>query len=415
MWEVVYAIIALIIVIVLIIINIRIKKKNPNKNPLIRKVKRIKIGLVVLSFVLFAWAGYFCYKNLDTYDMTNKDIIKTCLLEGITAFILCLPLSIDSLYESILKEDKISHTKFVIAKEYNKEYLRKLNAAGIHVYFEISKKVKNNKLSLEEALKFPAGNYYISSRDSKRLKNDYLYRSDKSLEEVYDLIQEERGKHDNYIRTLEFDILLYAPLIISLIVFYLQGFPIGIDCLMVSILKLGTFLVSHFILPKMPYDVDLMERYPKNYTDLFGEQEWIMLSLESFCLCFVITIPYMFLLSEGTSVAFAGTTFICTYLDTIVFLLFSLFSGKLLVKNIIPTIKFKWSRYFLLMLIILSIGVNFIPYYLLDNIGLQNYLVSIVIALIAVFFLEFTKIARYFTMKGRKKNVFKNYQKRSRS
>lgn len=415
MTELITTIIALVIIIALIIINIIIKRKNPNKNPLNRKIKKIKLALLILGLILFAFSSYFCYRNLNTFTMSNNDIIKTCLLEGLTTFILVLPLSIDSLYEHLFKEEKISHTKFIIAKEYNKEYLRKLNAAGIYVYFETSKKVKNNYLSLAEAKNFPQGNYYINPEDSKHLKNEYLLRSSKSLAEIYDLILDERGKHDNYIRAFEFNILLYVPIIVSLIIFYIQGFPICIDIFMVSLLKLGTFIVSHHIFPSSPYDVDLMTRHPKKYTDLLGEQEWIMIILESFCLCFVITIPYMFLLSEGTTVSFAGTMLISTYLFTIIFLLFSTFSSKMLIKNIIPTLKYRPTRFLIILIILLTIAVNYIPYNLLDNIGLQNYFASIIIALIAVFFPEFTKIARYFTMKGRKKNVSKNNQKHRRS
>ena len=127
-------IISFIILLILIIYNIYISKKHNQslKLELYKKIKKIKIILYLVSIIIFI---LFLITNLLPLGTspTNKEII-TCIINALSVSLLALPLSLETLYiTTFTNEEKYTYIKTIITTIYNKEYITKLNKAGINV------------------------------------------------------------------------------------------------------------------------------------------------------------------------------------------------------------------------------------------------------------------------------------------
>jgi hypothetical protein len=86
-----------------------------------------------------------------------------------------------------------------------------------------------------------------------------------------------------------------------------------------------------------------------------------------------------------------------------------------MIKNIIKSFKNIRMIIYLLIIIFITIIINFVTILGTDNIGIQNYFVCIIFGLIPLLILEIIKLARFTTMKGKKKNVPKNNKRHKKS
>lgn len=397
----------LLIIIILKIIIIK-RHSNINKTELLKKAKKLNILLYLLSFLIFI---IYIVISLITKEITNFKETITIIVNSLSISLLIIPLSINTLYYTSFKdEEKINRTKTIITNIFDIKYIRKFNKAGINVIIitkeELDTKIKQiNEDEIDSNLL--RKNLIIRSTNKKiidkYLDKDLTYYEFKDLDDAYNKIYNTRGVHDNYIRTIKYNITTYLPLVLSFIVLCLMGFPITYNILLVLLLKIYTILNSEFIYKKMSYDTDIMKRYPKPLNVFIGTQEVLISIIISFCISFTLTIPYMYVLSQGGSIEFANTLFILIFIYINVFMTLSYISESMLLKNIIKV--FKSLR--LIIYILGSIGITFIFYYSsyfkTRNIGIHNYLGSLAFALIPVLLYELTKLARYTTTKRRKR------------
>ena len=272
-------------------------------------------------------------------------------------------------------------------------------------------------LSLEDAIKTSLSKNIISIKedDSKKIERrikDTYYND--SIIESYHLIEQSRGVHDNYIRTLKFIFVIYLSLFFTTISFFAQGFPIYSNLFNMMVLKLITYLLAEYVYKYLPFDTDIMTREPKEKNRIMSFQEWMIIVLEAFCICFTLSIPYMFILANDGSLALTYTILVITLIYTMIWYTYAAISEKAVIKNIIHSFKLK-SILLTLGAILLSIILLFLPRAGFTNIGLKNYLVSILISLIPILFIEITKLARYTSRKGKKKYGNKNNKKSKRS
>ena len=397
----------LLIIIILKIIIIK-RHSNIKKTELLKKAKKLNILLYLLSFLIFI---IYIVISLITKEITNFKETITIIVNSLSISLLIIPLSINTLYYTSFKdEEKINRTKTIITNIFDIKYIRKFNKAGINVIIitkeELDTKIKQiNEDEIDSNLL--RKNLIIRSTNKKiidkYLDKDLTYYEFKDLDDAYNKIYNTRGVHDNYIRTIKYNITTYLPLVLSFIVLCLMGFPITYNILLVLLLKIYTILNSEFIYKKMSYDTDIMKRYPKPLNVFIGTQEVLISIIISFCISFTLTIPYMYVLSQGGSIEFANTLFILIFIYINVFMTLSYISESMLLKNIIKV--FKSLR--LIIYILGSISITFIFYYSsyfkTRNIGIHNYLGSLAFALIPVLLYELTKLARYTTTKRRKR------------
>lgn len=408
--------ISAILLIILIIHNIYQKKKYKNvyKDVLYKKTNKIIILLYILSFILFI---IVLITNIILTD--NSLSTLSYIINALSISILVFPLTLSNLYiKSFNEEEKISHTKTIITNKLNKEQYIKFKKAGINIIL-LSKEKNKLKLPIIEENEIDKSilikNIQIKTNNLNIL--DKLYNKDNtiiefnSLEKTYNNLYLARGTHDNYIRNFKYIIRSYTSLIISYIFLIIMGFPAIYNLLLVLILKTFTIITSQYVYRKLPYDKDIMERKVKNKNILLGTQEFFFNLIESFCISFAVLIPYMYMLSQGGSQPLGNTLFFIVYLSSQLFIIYSNLSDSFILINIFKNIKNIRLIIYTIITILLIIFFNYCNIFETRNIYLQNNIAAILFGLIPTAFIELTKLSRYLTVKGKKKNESKNNKK----
>ena len=335
-------IISILILIIIIIYKIfQIKKyKKIYKDTLFNKsLKIIKISYLIslLLFIIILTLNVINYGN-DTSISTTIEYI----MNAISVAVLALPLTIQSLYKtSFEQEEKISHKKTIVTNEITEKLIRKYNKAGINVIILTTKetdiKIKTineneiDKKLLSKNIIIKTENLKILDKIINKEKSIYAFNSS---EKIYFQIKEARGVHDNYIRTIKYNIITYLSLILSYLFLTLMSFPTSLNLSLVLLLKLFTILTSDIIYKKMPYDVDIMERKVKDKEIFIGRQELLITIIASFSVFFFSTIPYMYTLSQDGTIELANTLFYIIFIYSNLFVTYSLVSEKNIIKNI---------------------------------------------------------------------------------
>lgn len=397
------------------------KYKNVYRGDLYYRSKKIINILYFLSVIVF---GIMFALNIVIYkDYSSTTSSLTYLVNALSVAILALPLTLQNLYISSFKdEEKYSHTKTIVTNIFDEKIIKKFNKSGIKVITLTPDKVETKIKTITEKefdSKLISKNLIITTENKKYLngkidKDNTIFEFN-DLKSAYNKIYNARGIHDNYIRTIKYLITIYLPLILSYIFLSVMGFPVTYNILLVMILKVITIITSEFIYKKLPYDTDIMIRKVKPSKILIGKQETIITIFNAFCIFFSCTIPYMFTISQGTSEQLSLTLLLISYIYSNIFLLFSLISESALFVNIIKSLK----NIRVIMYVLMSLGFtfifNFTTYFNTRNIYLKNYLACILFGLIPIIIFEFTKLARFTTIKGVKKNANKNNKKQRRS
>lgn len=396
--NIIFSSLILLVIMTFKTINIQ-KNKNCYKSRFYHKSKRLVIGLYIL-FVMISIILFIL--NMQSYSITNS------MINTLAITLLFCPISISTLYQTSFKEEeKYSHIKYVITKEYDTKYIRRLNTAGIKVIY-LTKEAKKLNDVLKDGLKQNITSINAEAKDVLKNIEDSYY--DESIKESYDMIKNSRGVHDNYIRTLKFNLTIYISLFFTILTFIVQGFPLYYNIFNIMILKLITYLLSEYVYKYLPFDTDIMIREPKEKNILMGFQEWMITILEAFCVCFTISIPYMFILASGGGISLTYTILTVTLLYFIVWYTYAIISEKIFIRNIMNSLS-KKSIILTIGAILLTIIILFLPKAGFTNIGIKNYIVSLLISLIPIIFIEITKLARYSSVKGRKKHAIKNNKK----
>ncbi len=416
-------IVSIIILIVIIIFKIYIKKKNKEvvKKDLYKKSVKLTKLLYLLSIILFITSLII---NLIVFENdTSFSATMTYIINALSISLLAMPISLNTLYITSFKdEENISHIKTIVTNIYDNKIIKKFKNAGINMII-INSKVSNLKIPMinesEIALKKIKQNIIINS-DNLKIVNKYLnkettYYEFENLEFAYQKILNARGIHDNYIRTIKYLITTYLPLILSYLLLNIVGFPVEYNILLVILLKVFTIITCELVYKKMPYDIDIMERKTKPQNVFIGKQEIIFSIFESFLILFVLNIPYMLILSQGGTNEFGNTLYYIIFIFINLYMTFSYFSERNILKNIFISLKNIRMIIFILSCIVISLIFNFTTYFNTRNIYLHNFISCMLFSLIAVSLNELIKFARFTTTKGRKKYEHKNNKKYRRS
>ena len=414
-------IISFIILLILIIYNIYISKKHNQslKLELYKKIKKIKIILYLVSIIIFI---LFLITNLLPLGTspTNKEII-TCIINALSVSLLALPLSLETLYiTTFTNEEKYTYIKTIITTIYNKEYITKLNKAGINVILLSNKKtdlkeIKLEKITsnnLEETIQIKTDDLKILD---KKINKIITTKETKSLENIYNKISNARYINDNYIKTFKYLLVTYTPLVLSYFFLDIMSFPVTYNILLTMILKLYTTLISRILYKHLPYDKELMNRTVKPNNIIMGTQEVLLTIIECFISFFFISLPYMYVLAKGTGILFGNTIYFVTFILTNIFLSYYYLNDSSFIFNIIRNIKNIRFHIFTIISIIFIIFINNNNYFLTRNITLYNNIGCLIISVVCVLSLEIIKLTRFISSKGKNKNANKNNKKSRRS
>lgn len=416
-------IISAILLVLIIILNIYQKRKAVEiyKDTLYQKSNKLKKTLYLLSCLTF-----IVVLIINLIVLGNDPSIKTTityLVNSLSMLILISPLTLSNLYINYFKnEEKISHTKTIITNKIDDKLLKKFKKADINIIL-LSQEKQNLKLKVIEEIQIKKSlltkNIHINTDNlnilDKLINKENTIKEFKNIKKLYNDIYNARGTHDNYIRNIKYIIRTYLSLIISYIFLLIMGFPVVYNILLVIILKIFTILTSTLVYKKLPYDKDIMERKVKNKKILLGKQETFLTIIESFCVSFAITLPYMFVLSQGSSQELANTLYYIVFIYIELFLTFSNISDSFIIVNVFQSIKNIRLIFYTIISILLVLFFNYTSIFNTRNIYLQNNLSSILFSLVPVIFIELTKLSRYLSMKGKKKNELKNNKKQRRS
>ncbi len=412
-------IMALIIFTLIIIYKIYQNKKYKEsyKGELYDKSKRLIKLLYLLSIIVFIIMFII---NLIIYkDYGNVSANIKYLINALSVALLVMPLSIHKLYLTSFKdEEKYSHIKTIVTTEYNEKIIKKFNRAGINVLIITEKKIdtKIKTVTTDEFDKKQILKTLIIKTSNKNFLNKMINKENtisefKDLNNLYNIIKKSRGTHDNYIRTLKYLIITYTPLVLSYIFLSIMGFPVVYNILLILLLKVFTIITSDYLYKYLPYDTDIMTREVKPKNILIGKQEILLCILTAFCIFFTSTFPYMFTIAQDASQELSFTLLVISYIYSNIFLTISLISESPLVKNLIKNITNWRIILYIIICIAITLLFNFTTYFGTRNIELQNYLVCIGFGLAPILIFEITKLARYTSMKGPKKNESKNNKK----
>lgn len=416
-------IISVILLCIIIIYTIYEKRKIKNvyKDTLYNdtnKLKRLLHLLSCLTFIIF-----FMINVLDNNTNLNTHTIIKSIINSLSIAILVSPLTLSNLYiTSFKEEEKKSHIKTIITNTISQKLLKQFKKANINIIL-LSPKENDLKIKVIEESQIKketlTKNIQIKTNNleilDKMINKDTTIKEFQNIEELYIDIYNARGTHDNYIRNIKYIIRTYLSIIISFFFLLVTGFPLIYNLLLSLLLKICTILTSKYIYKYLPYDTDIMERKVKEKNIFIGAQEVFLTIIESFCVAFAVTIPYMFTLSQGGSQEFANTLYFNVFILTELFLIFSNLSDSFIIKNIFKSIKNIRIIVFVIFSILLMVLFNYTSIFHTRNIYFQNNLSCLLFSMIPIFFNEITKLSRYLSKKGKQKNEFKNNKKQRRS
>lgn len=401
-------IISFIILILIITYKIIIAKKSKNnyKGPLYNKIKKITLIFVLLSLLMFIITLLF--------NLSNNT--KTIIFNSLSISFLCYPIYLQTSYNAYFNdEEKLSHIKTIITNIYDEKVIKKFNKEGINLII-LSFSIKKTKIKTisetEISRKLLKNNLIIKTTNQqildKIIDKKHTYYSFEELDNAYTLINNARGQNDNFTRNFKYLLLTHLPLILSYLFLSIIGFPIEYNLLLTVIFKLFTIFTSELVYKKMPFDVDITTRAPKEDDVIMGKQEIFFTIMTSFIIFFVTTIPYMLIMSQGGSQAFANTLFFITFIYSNIFITLSLTSESSILKNLLKAFTNLRLIIYILICIAITLIFNYTKYFNTRNIELHNFISCILFSLISILFFEVIKLARYTTIKGVKKNEPKN-------
>ena len=416
-------IISIILFCIIIIFNVYQKKrvKNIYKDTLYNKISNLKKILYIFSIITFI---IVLILNIVIYgNITDTKTTISYIVNALSICILTSPITISNLYICYFKdEERISHIKTIVTNNINSNLLKKFKKADINIIYLSSKENDFKLKTIEEKdiqKSLLTKNIQIKTDNLNIIDNlinkENTIKEYKNTTELYNKIYNARGTHDNFIRGLKYTIRTYLAIIISYILLLIMGFPFTYNLLLAIILKIFTIITTNIIYKKMPYDKDIMERKVKDKNVVLGKQELLFTIIESFYISFVITLPYMYIMSQGGTQEFANTTYYLIFIYSELFIIYSNISESFILINIFKSFKNIYLILYSIFNILIILLLNFTTIFNTRNIYLHNNISCILFSLIPIVFIEITKLARYFTLKGKKKNENKNNKKQRRS
>ena len=410
------------LVILLIIIFIKDiegrKSRNKYRSSLYYKLTNFIRVLIIVSILIFIIVTIVDY-NINSYNRSWFSFI-TVILNGLSIAILALPISLANIYKTtFIDEEELLDIKYIVTNIYDKKMLYKFNKAGISLII-LTKEKLNTKIKTisEKSYKknLISGNLIIETDNHKLIKKlpNAIYEFD-NLNSCYKRIENARSKADRIARIIKYCLLTYIPLILLYFLIVITGFPAFYSILISLLIKLLTISTVEYVYKKMPKDNDLMNRKPIIEGKIIGFQEIMFIIFACLCMLFCYSLPYQYIIYSGSSMRLAISLLLTTFLFNNIFITYSLYSENSIIQNIIKSIKNIRVLVYVIVLIVISILLNFFTFLGTKNIGLQNFVVCIVLGIIPILVLEIVKFARFTTTKGTKKNVHKNNKRLKKS
>ncbi len=414
-------IMAFILLLIIIIYKVVVSRKNGKTKTIVaRKERTIVYSLGIISLLFFIIELVFSIIH-NGGDVSNSEAVRY-FINALTIGLIVFPINIIGLYKSMFKdEEKYCNLKTVITNVFDKKIFKRLEKAHINViYFGEEKVCDLKELEEKEVTKKDLNkSCMIKSSDihkfDKWLDKDTVVYEKKDLSELYLRIMLARQIYDNYIRIIKYIVITYLPIILSYVLLTMEGFPFVYDLLLIVILKIITMIMIEVLYKKLPYDNDIEVRYSKDKKILMGRQELLFMIGQGFINMFLMTIPYMLVMSVGGDINQAFSLYLLVFIYANIFGTYSLindsFVGKIIWKNL-------WNIrviFYIMIMILLSIVINFTEIFATINVGLKNYFSCMMFGLATITFNEIVKLARYRGRKGKKKNGIKNNKKSRRS
>ena len=392
--------------------------KNVHHRTLYYKLTNFNRLLIVISIIIFIIVTTIDY-NINNYERSWLSFI-TIVLNGLAISILALPLSVSNIYNTTFEdEERLLDTKYIVTKIYDKKMIQKFNRAGIKVII-ISKEKIDSKIKVvsEKNLKKQTinSNLIIQTDNEKVVKKipNALYEFD-DLKKCYKVLEAARSKADNISRIMKYNTLTYVPLILLYFVLVIAGYPVIYSILITLLIKLLTIMTTEYVYKKMPHDSDLMNRMPIENGKIVGYQEKLFVFFTCIASVFCYTLPYQYIVYSGGTINLAITILLTTLIFNNIFTTYHLYSESSIANNIIKSFKNINILVYVIALIVVSILINYVTFLGTKNIGLQNYIVCVVLGLIPLLILEIVKFARFMTPKGKKKHAIKNNKRNKKS
>lgn len=388
-------IISLILLLLLILFTITNIKEERFIN-----VRKYIILLYVISIIVF----------VILFLVDNDIMTKNKIINSLTISLMLIPFTLQNI-NNLKIDENISRIKTIITNKINDNQLRKFKQSHIKVVL-IS---KENKLGLKEtkieeiSAKTLKKTTFINSNDIDVLDeyiNKTTLKKTSNLNKIYDEIIENRLKEDNYLKSIKFILLVYVPLLLSTILFKVYSITSPITLLLVVMIKYLSIITTRFIINKNRDDHDIKYNKPKPLKKHLTVQEKFLIVLQTLVSYAFLITPYLYLLLIGGPEKTINTIYLVIYFYIMIFSLVTTITDKPIIKNILN----KKVIIMTILIIIITILINYINVFENESITIRNYIPCIIIAFVSTLFFEYTKLARYLTMKRRQKNESKNHK-----
>ncbi len=388
-------IISLILLLLLVLFTITNIKEERFIN-----VRKYIILLYVISIIVF----------VILFLVDNDIMTKDKIINSLTISLMLIPFTLQNI-NNLKIDENISRIKTIITNKINDNQLRKFKQSHIKVVL-IS---KENKLGLKEtkieeiSAKTLKKTTFINSNDINVLDeyiNKTTLKKTSNLNKIYDEIIENRLKEDNYLKSIKFILLVYVPLLLSTILFKVYSITSPITLLLVVMIKYLSIITTRFIINKNRDDHDIKYNKPKPLKKYLTVQEKFLIVLQTLVSYAFLITPYLYLLLIGGPEKTINTIYLVIYFYIMIFSLVTTITDKPIIKNILN----KKVLIMTILIIIITILINYINVFENEPITIRNYIPCIIIAFVSTLFFEYTKLARYLTMKRRQKNESKNHK-----
>jgi hypothetical protein len=388
-------IISLILLLLLVLFTITNIKEERFIN-----VRKYIILLYVISIIVF----------VILFLVDNDIMTKDKIINSLTISLMLIPFTLQNI-NNLKIDENISRIKTIITNKINDHQLRKFKQSHIKVVL-IS---KENKLGLKEtkieeiSAKTLKKTTFINSNDIDVLDeyiNKTTLKKTSNLNKIYDEIIENRLKEDNYLKSIKFILLVYVPLLLSTILFKVYSITSPITLLLVVMIKYLSIITTRFIINKNRDDHDIKYNKPKPLKKYLTVQEKFLIVLQTLVSYAFLITPYLYLLLIGGPEKTINTIYLVIYFYIMIFSLVTTITDKPIIKNILN----KKVLIMTILIIIITILINYINVFENEPITIRNYIPCIIIAFVSTLFFEYTKLARYLTMKRRQKNESKNHK-----
>lgn len=394
----------LTIIIILIIIIIKLLIVNEHKiereNRISKTENTITIILTIISIIVFIISLY-C-------NRTTGELIEV-IIKSLPIPLIILPVNFSLLHHIPYYSYNMEkcNTKTVVTNINNDDVnVKELINCGINVILINNSKSNSygfDILKLEDInIKSTKSNFHYRSKNiyalDPILDHETTIYEEKNLNDTFESIIDGRIFYEQYIEMIKYIISMNLPLLLSYIVLTILGFPFNCSLVLIALLKLLTFITNAFLISTKQVDAqEVAKRNPKDKKIYISSQELIFGILQGLVNFFVMTIPYMLVISENGNVELAFSLYLHVYLFANLFEAISLSSNLFIVatpfKELVP-MKYRYLPA-VIVTIAITLVLNYFNLFSILNIGVKNYISCACFGLATIFFNELIKFARY--------------------